>query len=100
LTISIEQNLKVPLSGFKLCALDVIRGFASALTTIPDWTFRKIRNKQAGAELCQAHVKLGWPASSFSLQFKLFMSLKIGTYTLIKEYSIESGLALASHLPF
>ena len=45
------------------------------------------RTKQAGAELCQAQVKLGWPASSFSLRFKLVMSLKIGTYTWIKDYS-------------
>ena len=45
MTISIEWNLKVPLSGFKLCPLDVIRVFASALTTIPDWTFMKIRIK-------------------------------------------------------
>jgi hypothetical protein len=35
--------------------------------------------KQAGAELCRAQVKLGWPASSSSLQFKHFMSLKNGT---------------------
>jgi hypothetical protein len=42
---SIERNFKLPLSGFKLCPLDVLRVFASALTTIPDWTFIKIRNK-------------------------------------------------------
>jgi hypothetical protein len=45
------------------------------------------KEKQAGAELCQAQVKLGWPASSFSLRFKFFMSLKIVTYTLIDSYS-------------
>ena len=42
---------------------------------------QKEKKKQAGAELCQAQVKLGWPVSSFSLRFK------IGTYTLVKDYS-------------
>ena len=45
MTISIERNFQVPLSGFKLCPLDVIRVFDSALTTIPDWTFSKISKK-------------------------------------------------------
>jgi hypothetical protein len=35
----------------------------------------KNNEKQAGAELCQAQVKLGWPANPFSQRFKLFMSL-------------------------
>ena len=41
---------------------------------------QKIRNYivdqkyiKAGAELCQAHIKLGQPASSFSLPFILFL---------------------------
>ena len=40
---------------------------------------QKEKNNQTGAELCQDQDKLGWPASSFSLRFKLFMSFKIGT---------------------
>ena len=32
-----------------------------------------IITKQAGAELCQAHIKLGQPASSVSLPFILFL---------------------------
>ena len=35
--------------------------------------------KQAGAELCQAQVKLGSQASSLSLPFKISLTLKIGT---------------------
>ena len=39
----------------------------------------KNKLKLAGAELCQAHIKLGQPASSFGLPFILFLQLKIGT---------------------
>jgi hypothetical protein len=35
------------------------------------------RKEQAGAELCQAQVKLGEPASSLSLPFKISLFLKI-----------------------
>jgi hypothetical protein len=35
------------------------------------------KEKQAGAELCQAQVKLGSPASSLSLPFKIVLSFKI-----------------------
>ena len=41
--------------------------------------------EQAGDELCQAQVKLVWPDSSVSLRFSIFISLKICTYTLIKD---------------
>ena len=37
------------------------------------------RDGQAGAELCQGHIKLGYPASSFILPFILFLYFKIGT---------------------
>jgi hypothetical protein len=39
----------------------------------------KKKRQQAEAELCQAQVKLGKPASSLSQQFKIFLLLNIGT---------------------
>jgi hypothetical protein len=42
----------------------------------------KIEIIQAGGELCQAQVKLGWRASPLAM-----IQTKIGTYTFIKDHS-------------
>ena len=47
--------------------------------------------KQAGAELCQAQVKLSWLASSFSLQYKLSLSLKICFEDSSKKILVSQG---------
>jgi hypothetical protein len=52
----------------------------------------EIKEKQAGAELCQAQVKLGYPARSLKLPFKLSLSLKIGTNSTLKNLKLPYNI--------